>query len=386
MSELLLKLFVPKGSGDDPKVRGACGKLSGIVGIILNILLVAGKLVAGLIAGSVAIVGDALNNLSDAASSVITLVGFRLAEKKPDKEHPFGHGRIEYIAGLIISIIIIFMAIELGRTSIEKIIEPVATEFTWVAIGVLIAAILVKFWMFYFNRKIAKRIDSPSIAATATDSISDVVATTVVLIATICSQYTSFPIDGVAGLLVALFILKGGIGALKDTQAPLLGRPMSKELAQSIDNLALEHENILGVHDLVYHDYGPGRALVSFHVEVPANSDLVAIHSMIDHIEREIDEKFGIEAVIHMDPVCSDCKCGEMRDLAEQAAKSIDPSATIHDLQVESSADGRKVYFDMVIPFGLQMSDEEAVQAAQKFMAENGVKAVVRADHPLIES
>ncbi len=384
MSELLLKLFVPKGGADDPEVRGACGRLSGITGIILNILLVAGKLVAGLIAGSVAIIGDALNNLSDAASSIITLVGFKMAGKKPDKEHPFGHGRIEYIAGLIISILIIFMALELGRTSVESIISPGETQFSWLIMGILIAAVLVKFWMFYFNRKIAKRIDSPSIAATAKDSLSDVAATLVVVIATACAPYTAFPIDGAAGLLVALFILKQGISALKETQAPLLGRPISKELAQKIDSLALEHPNILGVHDLIYHDYGPGKAIVSFHVEVPANSDLVEIHSMIDHIEREIDEKFGIEAVIHMDPVCSDCKCGEMRDLAEQAAKSIDPSATIHDLQVESGADGRKVFFDIVIPFGLEMSDDEAREKARAFMAEQGVDAEINIDHPLI--
>ncbi len=385
MSELLLKLFVPKGDADDPKVRGACGRLSGITGIILNLVLVAGKLAAGLISASVAIIGDALNNLSDAASSVITLVGFRLAGKKPDKEHPFGHGRIEYVTGLIISVVIIFMALELGRSSIEKIIAPEQTQFSWLTAGILIAAIAVKLWMFYFNRKVAKRIDSQSIKATATDSLSDTVATAVVLAATICGQYTDFPVDGVAGLAVALFILKAGISALKETQAPLLGRPMSRELAQKIDSLAMEHPDILGVHDLVYHDYGPGKAIVSFHVEVPANSDLVTIHSMIDHIEREIDEKFGIEAVIHMDPVCSGCICGEMRELAESAAKSVDPSATIHDLQVENSAQGTKVYFDMVIPFGLDITDEQAARKAEDFIKERGIDAEIRVDHPLID-
>lgn len=386
MSELLLKLFVPKGDSDDPAVRGACGRLSGLTGIILNILLVAGKLTAGILTASVAIIGDALNNLSDAASSVITLIGFRMAGKKPDKEHPFGHGRIEYVTGLIVSILIIFMALELGRSSAEKIIAPVEAQFSWVAVGILSAAIAIKLWMFWFNRKIAKRIDSPSIAATAADSLSDTAATAVVLAAAVCGQYTSFPVDGVAGLLVALFILKQGIDALKATQAPLLGRPISRELAEAIDGLALEHENILGVHDLVYHDYGPGRAIVSFHVEVPANGDLVTIHGMIDHIEREIYEKFGIEAVIHMDPVCADCRCGEMRELAESAAKSLSPNATIHDLQVESSAAGTKVYFDIVIPFGLDMTDEEAAEAARAFINAHGAEAVIRIEHPLIES
>ena len=385
MSELLLKLFVPKGSAQDPNVRTACGKLSGITGIVLNLLLVAGKLASGLIVGSVAVIGDALNNLSDAASSVITLAGFRMAGKKPDKEHPFGHGRIEYVAGLIISIIIIFMALELGKSSIEKIISPDETLFSWWTTGILAAAIVIKLWMFYFNRKIAKRIDSPSIAATATDSLSDTIATAVVIIATICGQYTNFPVDGTAGLLVALFILKAGISALKQTQAPLLGRPISRELAESIDALAKEHENILGVHDLIYHDYGPGRALVSFHVEVPRDSNLVEIHSMIDHIEREIAEKFGIEAVIHMDPVCSDGICSEVRELAERAAHSIDPSATIHDLQMEHS-DGHRASFDIVIPFDLKISDDEARERARAFMADNGIEAQINIDHPLIES
>lgn len=386
MSELLLKLFVPKGGADDPKVRTACGNLSGLTGIILNILLVAGKLTAGILISSVAIIGDALNNLSDAASSVITLIGFRLAGKKPDKEHPFGHGRIEYITGLIVSVLIIFMAFELGKSSVEKIISPEPVDFSWVVIGILIAAILVKFWMFYFNRKIAKRINSPSIAATASDSLSDVVATSVVLIATVCAKFTAFPIDGVAGLLVALFILRQGIVAMKETQAPLLGKPISRELAEEIDNLACEHDYIMGVHDLIYHDYGPGRAIVSFHVEVPDNIDIVTAHNMVDHIERELSEKFGIEAVIHMDPVCSECKQGEMYDLALAAAKEVNPDATIHDVQVEASKDGRKVYFDIVIPYGLQMSDEQAAQTAEKFMSDHGVDATVNVDHPLIES
>ena len=384
MSELLLKLFVPAGSGDDVKVRSACGRLSGVTGIILNILLVAGKLTVGIIAASVAVIGDALNNLSDAASSVITLVGFRMAGKKPDKEHPFGHGRLEYISGLIISVVIIFMAVELGRSSVEKIISPEAAQFSWLTAGILIAAIAVKLWMFYFNRKIARRIDSDSIRATAADSLSDVVATAVVLAALICGQYTNFPVDGVAGLLVALFILRQGIEAMKATQAPLLGRPISRELAEEIDRLALEHENILGVHDLIYHDYGPGRALVSFHVEVPADSNIVTIHSMIDHIEREIKEKFGIEAVIHMDPACEGGACGMAMGVALRAAKSIDSSATIHDLQIDGGSG--KVYFDAVIPFGLETSDEEAAGAIEKYMAENGFEACVHIDHPLIES
>lgn len=387
MSELLLRLFVPKGSPDDPVVRTRCGLLSGITGIILNIILVAGKLTVGIIAGSVAIIGDAINNFSDAASSVITLAGFKLAGQKPDKEHPFGHGRIEYVAGLIVSVLIIFMGFELAWSSIEKIITPEAAEFSYAAMGVLIAAILVKFWLFYFNRKIAKRINSPSIAATASDSISDVIATGVVLVALIAGQYTTFPIDGVAGAIVAIFIFKAGWGAVKTTQAPLLGRPMSKELADAIDKLALEHENILGIHDLIYHDYGPGRAIVSFHAEVPADGNLMETHEMIDHVEREIREKFGIEAVIHMDPIVVDGDTEEMRTLVESVIKSIHPDASIHDLRIAEWDKIHNVYFDVIVPYGLDISDEEIEKRIKEQIKEkSGFNAVIHVEHPFIES
>ncbi len=386
MSELLLRLFVPAGGADDPKVRTRCGQLSGITGIILNVLLVAGKLTAGVIAGSVAMIADAANNFSDAASSVITLIGFRLAGQKPDKEHPFGHGRIEYVAGLIVSVLIIFMGFELGRSSIEKIISPSPAEFSYAAVGVLAAAILVKVWLFYFNRKIAKRINSSSIAATATDSLSDVIATSVVLAALIGGQYTDFPIDGVAGLVVALFIFKSGWGAVKSTQAPLLGRPMSKELAKEIDALALEHENILGIHDLIYHDYGPGRAIVSFHAEVPADGDLMQTHEMIDHIEREIREKFGIEAVVHMDPIVVDGDTEEMRALVEGVIKDISLDATVHDLRIAEWDKIRNVYFDAIIPYGMKLSDEEiTAKIKEEIQKKSGFNAVVHIDHPYIE-
>lgn len=387
MSELLLRLFVPKGSPDDPAVRTRCGLLSGITGIILNIILVAGKLTVGIIAGSVAIIADAINNFSDAASSVITLAGFKLAGQKPDKEHPFGHGRIEYVAGLIVSVLIIFMGFELAWSSIEKIITPEAAEFSYAAMGVLIAAILVKFWLFYFNRKIAKRINSPSIAATASDSISDVIATGVVLAALIAGQYTTFPIDGVAGVIVAIFIFKAGWGAVKTTQAPLLGRPMSKELADAIDKLALEHENILGIHDLIYHDYGPGRAIVSFHAEVPADGNLMETHEMIDHVEREIREKFGIEAVIHMDPIVVDGDTEEMRTLVESVVKSIHPDASIHDLRIAEWDKIHNVYFDVIVPYGLDISDEEIEKRIKEQIKEkSGFNAVIHVEHPFIES
>lgn len=387
MSELLLRLFVPKGGADDPAVRSRCGLLSGITGIVLNILLVAGKLTVGIIAGSVAIIADAVNNFSDAASSVITLIGFKLAGQKPDKEHPFGHGRIEYVAGLIVSVLIIFMGFELAWSSVEKIITPERTVFSYAAMGVLIAAILIKIWLFYFNRKIAKRINSPSIAATATDSLSDVVATGVVLAALIAGQYTDFPIDGVAGVIVAIFIFKSGWGAVKATQAPLLGRPMSRELADAIDKLALEHEDILGIHDLVYHDYGPGRAIVTFHAEVPADGDLTQTHEMIDHVEREIREKYGIEAVIHMDPIVVDGDTEEMRTLIEGIVKEMAPEATIHDLRIAEWDKIRNVYFDVILPYGIADTDEAAAEKIRQAVKQrSGFNAVIHIDHPFIES
>ena len=387
MSELLLRLFVPKGSADDPAVRSRCGLLSGITGIVLNILLVAGKLTVGIIAGSVAIIADAVNNFSDAASSVITLIGFKLAGQKPDKEHPFGHGRIEYVAGLIVSVLIIFMGFELAWSSVEKIITPERTVFSYAAMGVLIAAILIKIWLFYFNRKIAKRINSPSIAATATDSLSDVVATGVVLAALIAGQYTDFPIDGVAGVIVAIFIFKSGWGAVKATQAPLLGRPMSRELADAIDKLALEHEDILGIHDLVYHDYGPGRAIVTFHAEVPADGDLTQTHETIDHVEREIREKYGIEAVIHMDPIVVDGDTEEMRTLIEGIVKEMAPEATIHDLRIAEWDKIRNVYFDVILPYGIADTDEAAAEKIRQAVKQrSGFNAVIHIDHPFIES
>ena len=387
MSELLLRLFVPKGGADDPAVRSRCGLLSGITGIVLNILLVAGKLTVGIIAGSVAIIADAVNNFSDAASSVITLIGFKLAGQKPDKEHPFGHGRIEYVAGLIVSVLIIFMGFELAWSSVEKIITPERTVFSYAAMGVLIAAILIKVWLFYFNRKIAKRINSPSIAATATDSLSDVVATGVVLAALIAGQYTDFPIDGVAGVIVAIFIFKSGWGAVKATQAPLLGRPMSRELADAIDKLALEHDDILGIHDLVYHDYGPGRAIVTFHAEVPADGDLTQTHETIDHVEREIRKKYGIEAVIHMDPIVVDGDTDEMRTLIEGIVKEMAPEATIHDLRIAEWDKIRNVYFDVILPYGIADTDEAAAEKIRQAVKQrSGFNAVIHIDHPFIES
>ena len=301
-----------------PEVRQRCGTLAGGVGILLNTLLCLGKLGAGLLTGSIAVVADGLNNLSDAASSVITLIGFRLAGQAADEEHPFGHGRIEYLSGLLVAMAILLMGFELGKSSLEKLLHPEQLSFSWLAIAILAVSIGMKIWMFHFNRVLGEAISSQAMKATAADSLSDAVATAVVLAAALVDHFLDLQVDGLAGLLVAAFILKTGWEAAKDTLDPLLGRAMDPELAADIDKLVLSHPNILGIHDLVYHDYGPGRAMMSFHAEVPADTDLLEMHDIIDHIERELKAKHHIETVIHTDPVVNDERTNALREQVAQ--------------------------------------------------------------------
>lgn len=309
MFGLLSKIFI-KNRDDlkNPAVRRAYGILSGTLGIVLNILLFAGKLTAGLISGSVAIVADALNNLSDAGSSVITLIGFRMAGQKPDKGHPFGHGRIEYISGLIVSMLIILMGFELGKSSVEKIISPGETEFSVVAAVILAVSVLVKLYMCCYNGKVGKKISSPAMKATATDSLGDCISTMVVLICMFITKFTSFDLDGICGAAVALFIFISGLRAAKETINPLLGVPPTDEFVDEIGETVMSHKGVLGFHDLIVHDYGPGRRMISLHAEVPADEDLLKTHDMIDNIEKELSAKLGCDAVIHMDPIETDDK------------------------------------------------------------------------------
>ena len=307
MITLLSKIFI-KGSDDisSPAVRKAYGMLCSIVGILLNILLFAGKYIAGTIAGSIAVTADAFNNLSDAGSSVITLLGFRMASKKPDPDHPFGHGRIEYLSGLAVSMIIIVVGVQLGLESIDKIRTPEAVDASLLPMLILVASICVKGYMFLYNRRLGKKLSSPAMEATAMDSLSDSVATAAVLLATLVGRFTGLKIDGWCGVLVAAFILWSGINAVKDTLDPLLGTPPTHEFVQRIRDLVMAHGTILGIHDLIVHDYGPGRVMISLHAEVPANEDVLALHDEIDNVEKELREKLGCDAVIHMDPVVTD--------------------------------------------------------------------------------
>ena len=361
MFGLLSKIFIKNRDDiENPSVRRAYGVLSGALGIVLNILLFAGKLTAGLISGSVAIVADALNNLSDAGSSVITLIGFRMAGQKPDKGHPFGHGRIEYISGLIVSMLIILMGFELGKSSVEKIISPGGTEFSAVAAVILAASVLVKLYMCYYNGKVGKKISSPAMKATATDSLSDCISTTVVLVCMFITKFTGFDLDGICGAAVALFIFISGLRAAKETIDPLLGVPPTEEFVDEIGETVMSHKGVLGFHDLIVHDYGPGRRMISLHAEVPADEDLLKTHDTIDNIEKELSEKLGCDAVIHMDPIETDDKITmEAREKIAELVKIIDERVTIHDFRMVTGPTHTNVIFDIVVPYEVKRPEAE---------------------------
>ena len=363
MTERLVRRFIRDWENvGDPAVRERYGVLSGGVGIFLNLLLSLGKFFAGLLTGSIAVTADAFNNLSDAGSSVVTLVGFKLAGQKADDGHPFGHGRIEYLAGLLVSLLILMVGVELGKTSIEKILRPEAIDFSLVTVVILIASILVKLWMCLFNRKLGKRIGSAAMEATATDSLSDVVATSAVLAGTLVGGLTGVSIDGWVGVVVAVFILRAGWGAAKDTVDPLLGSAPDPVLVKEIQDVVLAHKQVVGMHDLVIHDYGPGRRMCSFHAEVPQNADIMEAHDAIDHIEREIFHKFGIETTAHMDPIATeDETVNRLREQVRSLVREVDPDMTIHDFRVTRGPQHTNLIFDVVVPHRCKVSDEEII-------------------------
>ena len=359
MVTLLAKIFV-RGNEDKNAVRQAYGMLCGVLGIVLNVMLFTGKFIAGLLSNSIAITADAVNNLSDAGSSFVTLIGFKLAGQKPDTEHPYGHGRMEYISGLVVAGAILLMGYELAKDSISKIITPQETEFSWLIVGILVASIGVKIYMFFYNNAVAKKIESPAMAATAKDSLSDSIATGVVLISALISHYTSIKIDGYCGLLVALLIFYAGYGAAKDTLNPLLGQKASEEFEQEIEDLVMAHEEICGIHDLFVHDYGPGRQIISLHAEVSADSDIMMIHDVIDNIENELRTKLGCDVTIHMDPiVTNDEHVTAMKKNVLEIVKSIDERMTLHDFRMVEGPSHTNLLFDVVAPFDLKITDEE---------------------------
>lgn len=361
MITFLTRLLI-KNSQDtkNPAVRQAYGTLCGAAGIGFNLLLFAGKAIAGLLSNSISIMADAFNNLSDAGSSIITLVGFRMSGQEPDPDHPFGHGRIEYLAGLIVSGIILLMAAELIKSSVSKILHPEELTFSPVIVAILAASILVKLYMYSYNRKIAAAIDSAAMKATATDSLSDSLATLAVLLATLADHFTGLHIDGWCGLLVGLFICRAGISAARDTINPLLGQPPEKEFVEQIRRIVLSHPDVLGMHDLIVHNYGPGRVMISLHAEVSAKGDILRLHDTIDNIERELQKQLRCNAVIHMDPIENDDAETEKQKKAVLAILAeIDPNITMHDFRIVQGPTHTNLIFDVMIPYGFQISDAQ---------------------------
>ena len=388
MINFLSRIFIKdRDNVTDAKVRQAYGTLCGFVGIALNVILFGLKYFAGTVSGSIAIVADSFNNLSDAGSSVITLLGFRLAGRKPDPDHPYGHGRIEYISGLIAAALILLMGFELAKSSVQKIISPEPVQAGWLPAVILIVSIGVKIYMSFYNRAVGKKINSSAMAATATDSLSDSIATAVVLICMLIARFTGLNIDGWAGALVALYILYAGYNAAKETVAPLLGQPPEKEFVERIESLVLSHPEIHGVHDLVVHDYGPGRQMISLHAEVDGKDDVFHLHDVIDNIETELFRQLGVHATIHIDPVETDNETiNAMHEKIAELVKTIDESITIHDFRMVPGDTHTNVIFDAVVPFGFRMKDSEVAVAIRKLVSDTYPNhfAVIMIDHAYV--
>ena len=375
MIELLAKLFIKdrKNIGKS-KVRQAYGMLCGGVGIALNFLLFAGKFLAGAISGSIAITADAFNNLSDAGASVVTLAGFRLAGQKPDPEHPFGHGRMEYISGMVVAMLILLMGFELVKSAVGRILTPQNLEISPLILVILAVSVLVKGYMALYNFSYGKKLDSGAMKATATDSISDAVATSVVLICTLISHFTGLSLDGYCGLGVGVLVFWAGIRAAKETIDPLLGQAPDPEFVEQIKTIVMEDPDIIGIHDLIVHNYGPGRVLISLHAEVPSTGDILALHDKIDLIEHKLRDALQCSAVIHMDPVCvGDGETEVYKSQVQGYLASIDERLTLHDFRIVKGPTHTNLIFDVVVPFDFKITDRRLVQE---------ITRLVQADHP----
>ena len=361
MIKLLSKIFIKDGDAP-PEARRKYGILCGGVGIFLNLLLFASKFAAGVFSGSVAVTADAFNNLSDAGSSVITMIGFRMAGQKPDSTHPFGHGRIEYISGLIVSLLILLMGTELLKSSVEKIFAPVPSDYGAFTLIILFAAIAVKFYMYFYNRKISEKINSEAMKATAADSLSDCLATSAVLLSVIISRFSGVDIDGWCGIAVAVFIIIAGLRAAKETISPLLGQKPDREFVRNIEETVLSHPEIIGIHDLIVHDYGPGRVMISLHAEVSDKENITTIHEIIDETERELSQKLDCHAVIHMDPVSTDDEeTNRLKKEVSKIVKTTDPALSLHDFRLVKGDRRTNIIFDLVVPYS-EENDEEKIK------------------------
>ena len=393
MLKFLAKMFIKTPREyDDPATRRAYGVLCGAIGILLNILLFAGKFIAGSLAKSVAVTADAFNNLADAGSSVITMIGFRLAGQKPDKEHPFGHGRFEYIAGLLVSAAIILMGVELLKTSVEKIIAPQAVEFSVLTAVILVFSVAVKIYMAVYNGSLGKKIASPALAAAAKDSLSDSIATAVVLVSSAVGHFLRINIDGWCGAAVAVFVLRAGIMSVRDTLAPLLGTEPDPEFVKRINDIVLSYPEISAIHDLIIHDYGPGRQIISLHAEMPteSGSDIFKLHDIVDNAERRLRQELGCDATIHLDPVAAEDEQTQMlHERMEAALFEINSGLTMHDFRIVPGPTHTNLIFDVVVPYDNKMPQAEILEKIEYAAAElpsgkNGGKyyAVVRFDRP----
>ena len=395
MISLLAKIWI-KNNQDvkDPGVRQAYGVLCGGVGVFLNICLFIGKFLAGFFSGSIAVTADAFNNLSDAGSSIITLVGFKMAGQKPDSDHPFGHGRIEYLSGFLVAVIILIMAFELLKSSVDKIIHPEPIDTGILVIVVLAVSILVKIYMFCYNKSVAKKIDSAAMDATAMDSLSDSVATTVVLIATLVSCFSGIQIDGYCGVIVALFVGMTGFQAAKETIDPLLGQPPEPAFVNQVREIVMSYQKqgVLGIHDLVVHNYGPGRVMLSVHVEVPAEGDILHMHDMIDNIEHRLHRELNCSAVIHMDPVSvGDERTNELKEKVREIINGMQENIHFHDFRIVDGPTHTNVIFDVEVPYSVKTEDKEIVSYLQKKIRELGSDgqeyyAVIDVDRDLCEN
>lgn len=366
-----------------PEVRRAYGVLCGSVGIGLNLVLFAVKFLAGTWSGLISITADAFNNLSDAGSSIITLIGFKMAGQKPDPEHPFGHGRIEYLSGLFVSIAILFMAVELIRTSFRKVLHPAASESSPVLILILLFSIGIKLYMAYYNTSIGKRIQSAGMRATAVDSLSDCCATAAVLFATLFMYFTQIDIDGYCGILVGVFIFYAGCKAAGETISPLLGQKPSADLVNQIHDIVMSYDEVIGIHDLIAHDYGPGRLMISLHAEVPANGNILHLHDTIDRIEQQLGNDLNCEAVIHMDPILTDDEqTREYQDIVLQVLAQMEGGLQIHDFRIVKGPTHTNLIFDVVVPFDYALSDTALKEQIQKMLQEkdSSLFTVIRVD------
>ena len=380
MIDWLVRRFVRDcDNTGDAAVRTSYGQFAGIVGIVCNVALCVAKGAIGIVAGSVSIVADAVNNLSDAASNIVSLLGFKLASRPADPEHPYGHGRYEYLAGLVVAALVVAIGINLVGSSVDKIVHPTPVEFNGVLVVILLLSIVVKLWMAAFNRSIGRRIDSETLQATAVDSRNDVISTAAVLLSSVVAHYADIQLDGIVGAAVGVFIIWSGIGLVRDTVNPLLGEAPSPELVEHIRAKIMSYPGVLGTHDLMVHDYGPGRQFASAHVEMPVEADPMESHDLIDNIEQDFKNDDGLIVTLHYDPIVTDDPAvTDMRNWIDQAVKIIDPRITIHDLRTVPGPTHTNVIFDCVRPADLELSEEQLRRRVKQIVSDHYPRTVAK--------